>query len=154
MDAAIVERFWSKVEIGMNDECWPWRAGRSSSGYGAFAVTSRDLVGAHRIAYQIEHGEIPAGLWVLHHCDNPPCCNPAHLYAGTHADNVRDMVQRDRRPYGQRQHLAVLDEQRVSEIRSLYTMGRHTYRDLSQQFGVSQATIAQVIRRVTWRHVA
>jgi HNH endonuclease len=91
-----VIRFWSKVPIGA-DGCWEWTAGRFSTGYGAFWCDMQ-LHGAHRVAYELAHGPVPEGLWVLHHCDNPPCVNPEHLHVGTPGLNVAEREARGRRP--------------------------------------------------------
>lgn len=103
--AAIVTRFWSKVDRSAGpDACWPWRGGRKRAGYGNFFIR-RDPPGqhgrtlfmnAHKFACVLAHGPIADGLMVRHHCDNPPCCNPAHLIAGTPKENVQDAVVRGR----------------------------------------------------------
>lgn len=95
MDA---ETFWSKVDT--TGECWLWLAARIPPyGYGNFGGTQdgvRWVKLAHRHAYELAHGPIPEGMWVLHRCDNPPCVRPDHLFLGTHADNMRDMVAKGR----------------------------------------------------------
>ena len=78
--------FWQNVAVRSPNECWEWRGSRYPTGYGRVRPTQY----AHRLAWGYTHGPIPAGLHVLHHCDNPPCCNPAHLWVGTPADNMRD----------------------------------------------------------------
>ena len=93
------ETFWESVVRRGSDDCWEWSGPRNRQGYG----TSRSLVAgirakAHRVAWMLSRGSIPDGIFVCHHCDNPPCCNPAHLFLGTHAENMRDMVQKDRGP--------------------------------------------------------
>lgn len=96
---AQAERFWTKVSIRDPDECWPWLASVFGRGYGQYRIGSKDtrrLAGAHVVAYVLDKGEVPEGLWVLHTCDNILCCNPGHLYAGTPMDNVRDMHTRGR----------------------------------------------------------
>lgn len=93
------ERFWSKVNR-KDGGCWEWAAGRFSYGYGAF---KRRVDGAwkqqkaHRLAYEWLVGPIPDGLIVCHACDNPPCCNPDHLFLGTQLDNQRDMIAKGRK---------------------------------------------------------
>lgn len=90
-------RYLALVSLGRSvdpDECWPWRGGRNSDGYGVFRAGRRLLL-AHRIAYALAHGA-PGRRVVRHECDNPSCVNPAHLLAGTQRDNVRDMIARGR----------------------------------------------------------
>lgn len=90
------EKFWSRVDKRGPDECWPWTGGRNTDGYGKAprATGSRPIgrgyTAAHRVSWAIHFGPVPDGLWVLHHCDNPPCVNPAHLWLGTNLDNIRD----------------------------------------------------------------
>ena len=89
------ERFWSKVDRGGPDECWLWRGGVSTNGYGNFYVSGR-LVRAHRYAYETHYGPVAPELQVCHRCDNKPCCNPAHLFRGTKSDNMRDCAAKGR----------------------------------------------------------
>lgn len=85
---AMEARFWSKVDVRGEDECWPWMVGHNQDGYGIFHIERRS-VHAHRVALALALGGILKEQ-ALHHCDFPPCCNPAHLFEGTNADNVRD----------------------------------------------------------------
>jgi hypothetical protein len=90
-----VEQFWAKVDVRGPEECWEWKRRRSHRGYGETrwgGKTER----ANRRAWLLVNGPIPIGVSVLHHCDNPPCCNPAHLFLGTHTDNMRDMAAKGR----------------------------------------------------------
>ncbi len=88
-------RFWAKVDIGAPDKCWEWQASCNPAGYGGFQFNGR-FGKAHRAAWELANGPIPEGICVLHRCDNPPCCNPAHLWLGTYADNHRDAVAKGR----------------------------------------------------------
>ncbi len=99
----VEERFWSKIDKSAGpDECWPWKAG-TVKGYGWFWANGKDNQ-AHRFVYELVVGAIPDGLDILHKCDNPPCCNPSHLWPGTDLDNVRDCESKGRavHPRGER----------------------------------------------------
>lgn len=83
----IQEYFWSRVD--RSGDCWLWTASKTARGYGKLRVDGKQAY-AHRVAYELTNGAIPDGLVICHHCDNPPCCNPAHLFMGTQGDNMRD----------------------------------------------------------------
>lgn len=95
LSASDIERFWSKVEIRGENECWIWQATTNQSGYGRIRVNGT-LFQAHRIAYVIRNGSIDDALFCCHTCDNPPCCNPSHLFLGTASDNMQDMSRKGR----------------------------------------------------------
>lgn len=136
---------------GGPDECWPWQGFRYK-GYGRVAVTvdgAVRVIGAHRIAYEAAYGPIPAGLTVLHRCDNPPCCNPAHLFLGTNTDNNADRDAKGRQAKGERQGAAKLTAQDVVLIRA----SDETFVVLAERFGVSAITVAQASRGATWSHL-
>lgn len=100
------EVFWSRVDRRADDECWPWRGGKLKDGYGGFYLDGH-TIGAHRAAWILTFGEIAQGLLVCHTCDNPPCCNPHHLFLGTDGDNQRDSVAKGRHffaPRGDENH--------------------------------------------------
>ncbi len=96
-----LERFWSRVR--KSDGCWEWTGLVNESGYGRIYVYGR-VDRAHRLSYRIHLGPIPKGMFVCHHCDNPPCCNPSHLFLGTHMDNMRDATAKRRWPQQHKTH--------------------------------------------------
>jgi hypothetical protein len=138
-------RFWSKVRRGEPDECWPW-TGEIDRGYGRFYTTGREHKHAHRLAYEFSARPIPAGLHVLHSCDNRPCCNPAHLRVGTNEENVRDRVSRER-------SACKLSVDKVARMRKIYRRGGLTQADIGSMFGVSQSTANRALRGDCWRRV-
>lgn len=163
------ERFWAKVDRGATDACWCWMAYRNPQGYGRVWWAGRRRL-AHRLAWEFEHGPIPAGVCALHRCDNPPCVNPAHLFLGTHADNAADRDSKgrqvaprgdrsgsrlhpERRPRGEQHGSAILTEAEVREIRSWRTAG-FLLRQIGAAYGVSPSTIKAIASRRIWRHVA
>lgn len=158
--ATLSERFWAKVDKSCGpDACWPWTGSRNprkgrQMDYGHFWNGSRSMP-AHRFSWELANGPVPSGLFVLHRCDNPPCCNPEHLFAGTHRDNMADMNAKGRRSdrRGTESHRAKLTEDDVRAIRAAHARGVG-YLAASRMFGVSRSAIRFVIRRKTWRHVA
>lgn len=97
-------RLWMSIDVGSPEACWEFSGSKNTRGYGSFRVGGKNIL-AHRLAWQVEMGDIPDGFWVLHRCDNPPCCNPGHLFLGKVTANSRDMIAkgRDRHPTG-REH--------------------------------------------------
>lgn len=148
--------FWAKVDRRGPNDCWPWLGAKMYFGYGA--VRRRDprgFVGAHRVALMHSGVSVPAGKCVLHSCDNPPCCNPAHLRVGTQAENIADRGARGRTRVGEgeRHHSAKLTVAGVKELRRLYAGGT-AIKALSDRFGVAPYAIQQCVRRDTWKSVA
>lgn len=146
-------RFWSYVQFG--NSCWTWMgAVRPSDGYGIFKL-GRQTCLAHRIAFAMSFDAIAfAGKLVCHRCDNRACVNPAHLFAGTTQDNVRDMVLKQRGYMGERHFRSKLTGPVVVRIRREYAAGGRTMQSIANDHGVRVDAIGKVIRRYTWKHVA
>jgi hypothetical protein len=140
-------------------DCWETTSGLDKKGYGrVWDRTLRKMVFAHREAYRRFVGPIPDGLFVLHKCDNPPCCNPDHLFLGTNADNQADMTAKGRRSPGQlllrgasNPH-AVFSDDDVRAIRKDLAAGRSN-QAIATDRGVSNGTISRIKNRRTWRHI-
>lgn len=159
IDSAYLEklkaRFWAKVEKRGPDECWPWR-GASRGGYGTISIY-RTKVTAHRLSYELCIGPIPPGegyhgTCVLHRCDNPSCVNPSHLFLGTGADNMQDMIRKGRGYFkrGQEHPNAKLSESAVVALRRLRATQRLTHRELGQRFGISHVQVGNIINGIWW----
>lgn len=148
------ERFWDKVDIGEPDACWEWNASRFANGYGHFhkSVSERHAL-AHRVAYELAHSPIPDGMYILHQCDNPACCNPAHLSIGTQADNMRGAMDRGRVHNGEAVSASILTERDVRAIRDRYVPYVVTAQMLAPEYGVSDSAIYAIIHGRNWRHV-
>ena len=145
-------RFWANVQKG--DGCWEWTAGKFSAGYGALRVGDKQKY-AHRISWELANGPIPAGLLVCHHCDNPGCVNPAHLFLGTKADNTRDMVEKGRQKVlrGEEHPSHKLTDGQVVSIRAAYDAGEGTHKELAARYKVSPAVIGRILIGKAWKHV-
>lgn len=149
----IEERFWAKVD--KSGDCWLWTAYCMAKGYGVFGI-HRTTELAHRVSWQLAHGDIPDGLFVLHNCpdgDNPACVNPAHLFLGTDAINKQDMVTKGRSSRGERRNSAKLTDDRVRLIRELYAAGKHNGNELAEMFAVSHSAVYNLLSGRTWRHL-
>jgi hypothetical protein len=142
--------FWSNVdEVG---DCWEWMGSRTSSGYGQFRH-QRMRAGAHRWAWSwANDAPIPAGAYVCHTCDNPPCVRPSHLWVGDVLANTRDAVAKGRMPRGGAIHGAKLDEAAVEEMRLAYAAGGVTQERLAATYGINVATANAILRGRIWRH--
>lgn len=148
------DRFWSYVQIGNPDDCWVWTGGRHSRKvklqYGSFTYGGKTIK-AHRVAYTFAFGKPPERLYVLHRCDNTLCCNPKHLFLGTHADNMKDMISkgRARGAAGKNNAGAKLTEQQVREIRA----SKDLYRVIAEKYSISDSMISNIKLRRSWRHL-
>lgn len=149
----------ARVRIDPQTGCWLWQGGSTSNGGYGFITHRRRKVRVHRIAWELFRGPIPEGVEVCHDCpggDNPACCNPAHLFLGTHADNMADMAKKgranSRSPEGEANHAARLTEAQVREMRILYAQDKRIA-PLVARFGVSETAVKCVVYRKTWKHL-
>lgn len=140
------QKFWARVQKGQPDECWPWTGAIASNGYGKVNRNYRTL-GTHRVAFELQHGKVPDGKWILHRCDNPPCCNPNHLFAGTPKDNVTDCFLKNRHP-GYK-----LSDRIAKKIRRRKAIVAITQCQLAKEFGVSQSHISRIVNLKRHSHL-
>ncbi len=149
------DRFWSKVEIRGEDECWPWKRRIGTVGYGQYTVKAPEgsnrttvPIGAHVYAYEATKGAVPKGHEVCHSCDFRPCCNPKHLFAGTRADNLADMTRK-----GRRKGCIRLTEEQVIAIMARLLTGRESQSEIGRAFGVNASTVHYIWSGKTWTHL-
>lgn len=140
--------FWLVVE--KTDGCWLWRACTIPDGYGMF----RDKL-AHRTSWEMENGPIPPGMHVCHHCDNPPCVRPDHLFLGTASDNMQDRNAKGRHysTKGEGNGHAKLAASDVPRVKQMAKAGQ-SYREIAGSLGVSRSSIAHIVKGRTWKEVA
>lgn len=162
-----IANFWKYVDKtpgqGPQGTCWTWKGGTSANGYGAIRICQRTY-GAHRVAFLLLNGAIDDTLMVLHGCDTRNCM--LHLSQGTHQENVRDMVDRNRTIKGEAwnkrhqsqakgEHIGTskLKAEQVIEIREAYKVGNATLQSLAEKYGVDQSCISLVVLRKRWKHI-
>jgi hypothetical protein len=148
--------FWARVDQSAGKHgCWPWIGAKMAEGYGYLRLKGRSKFKAHRVALWLSTGEQAPQMMACHRCDNPPCCNPAHLFWGDNATNNRDMVAKGRNRtvplcWPRNPH-SKLTPEIVQEARAL--AGKVSQQKLAKRYGVTLATLQRAIHRQTWRHV-
>lgn len=149
------QKLWSRVKRGGSDQCWPWVGCRAGKGYGVLRFRGKNVL-THRVAAllagKIENLAAPkskrASGFVLHRCDNPPCCNPQHLFTGSYLDNTRDAISKNRKfvaGSGVSSPRSKLTSSEVKSVRELASAGWSLTR-LSQRFRISRSTVSRVVR--------
>lgn len=149
-----IERLWSYIDrSGGPDACWPWTGSRDRRGYGK-VFWDGHLATVTRVVWTVTHGA-PPEHHACHTCDNPPCCNPAHLFDGTRTENMQDAARKGRTAQGERNGTALLTAEDVVEIRRIHVKrsATHGARALGAQYGVSESTIRMIVNGKTWAHV-
>lgn len=149
------KRFWAKVDkSGGPDACWPYTGYITPEGYGwaytGLPAGQQQTHGAHRQAWINTYGPIPKGLQVCHHCDNPPCCNPKHLFTGTNKDNTLDMLHKER-------HRRKLSADQVRQIRKAFVRTHKNNSNipaLAKRYGITPGAVRAVVLRLTWAHIS
>ena len=142
----LADRFWTKVEKRGPDDCWLWTGGGYGEGYGGIMIVGLGCIGAHRVAYALHHGTTPDGVFVCHRCDNKRCCNPGHLFLGTHQDNMDDMV------FKGRSTARLLPEEAIA-ARALADYDGWSAVRLAKHFKVKTYIIRKLLDRETYRKV-
>jgi hypothetical protein len=158
-----VKMFWKKVnkkgpvpkhrlKLGC---CWIWTGAKDSRGRGHFSYVKDGIrihLTAPRLAYEQEYGPLPESKpFACHHCDNPPCVRPSHLFAGSHQDNMDDCKNKGRMLAGENSPQAKLTLKQARKIRSLYVAGTHSQEELGKQFGLSQVAVGRIVRNIGYK---
>lgn len=146
----LLERFWNKVH--KTDTCWFWTGATNPGGYGMMCANGKSQL-ATRWLWTWTNGPIPAGLCVLHKCDNRACIRPEHLFLGTTQENTQDCIDKGRRANLQGEQLpqSKLTEQQVREIRLLAI--KTTRKEIAHKFSISPITVRDVVKLRTWKHI-
>ena len=152
---SLEDRFWPKVN--KTETCWLWIAAKKEFGYGVIGCPDRRgrTIRAHRVSWELANGKIPEGMFVLHKCDVPSCVNQDHLFLGTRQENVDDMVSKGRQARigngrAEASPNSKLCWKDVREIRQRYSE-RETLVSIARSFSMNPATIAQIVKRKTWK---
>lgn len=158
-----VRKFWSRVRVAGKNECWLWQAGfngkKRGHNYGLIHLPDIGKVLAHRVALALTTGKWSDTLHTLHECDNPPCCNPNHLFLGTQADNVQDCTDKKRRGCvsGVNHPGAKLNDDKVRKMKKLVRLRekymKYTKAYFANKHGVDPALIHRIIKGTSWRHI-
>lgn len=143
------QRFWARVD--KSGECWLWTGGKDGCGYGYIHYGGQQQR-TSRVSFQMAHGPIPPGQCVCHRCDNPACVNPAHLFLGTHAENMRDSVVKRRMHPGERHISAKLTDEQVMEIRRKWAAGA-TSTEIAAEYGLNRGTVSSLGAGKHWTHL-
>lgn len=148
---SLEDRLETRSEINAITGCVEWTGAKDTSGYGEISVSGKSIL-THRATWELVNGPIPDGLFVLHRCDNRVCRNIAHLFIGTHQDNVDDREAKGRNVVfrGEEHANAKLTEENVKEIRE----DLRSQMEIARDYGVCQALISKVKRGEAWRHTA
>jgi FixJ family two-component response regulator len=163
-DAETQERFWSKVNVGCEDECWEWTGAYSQKKgkktYGRFTTSYKHMSPAHRASWELANGEPLGKRFACHRCDNKACVNPKHLYAGDHSSNVQDAVERGgfkrgaqkRDVAGEAHPQAKLTKADVLEIRRRIVAGE-SHHSIAKAFGITRIAVTEIRTGRKWSSV-
>ena len=146
------EKFWERVHVGNGDECWEWALKADSNGYGDYRLGPGRRYKTHRIAFFLGHGKDPGELLVCHACDNPTCCNPAHLWIGTPRDNILDCHSKGRNAdvTGENNGTASMTDATAKGILEDLVAKEMKVKDIALKWGVHRARVTEIKMGKVW----
>ena len=144
-------RFWKRTDKKAAGGCWLWDS-RNKFGYGIFFAFGLNHQ-AHRISFMMHKGKIPNDKLICHKCDIRNCVNPAHLWLGSHSDNMHDMIMKGRQALGERHFSAKLSKKEVLAAKSLYETGKYTKPEIARFLRVGVSTIHSITKGINWKHI-
>jgi len=159
------QRFWEKVAVKGDDECWEWLASKDPDGYGYFSFSCingvKQTIMAHRYSMmtKLNNYDLPHTVLACHTCDNRGCVNPNHLYEGSPKDNSTDMIERNRQSCGENHHSAKMTEEQARDCIEIYTADKQNGRlygsleRLALKHNLSKQVIYRCVSGKTWRHL-
>lgn len=151
MHSRYIVRFWARIIEREEDECWEWPGARNTAGYGTYRIGDGKYMNTHRFAYITRIGPLSSEECALHTCDNPPCCNPNHLFKGSRKDNAIDRVAKGRGNFvngiSHTNNRSGLSERDWDEIYERHINGGVPQKELAREFGVSQGTISNIVQK-------
>jgi hypothetical protein len=145
-----LQDFWSYIDPAPANMCWEWGRSIGGPGYGVCWIDSK-CHNAHKVAYELSHGLVVDGLVVRHTCHNRKCCNPAHLTAGTHQDNVDDMMRAGRNAVGERVGTSKITEDQARRIKEMAQY--RTQQATADHFGLNQSQVSRIANGKRWAHL-
>lgn len=148
IDLYDIARFFSRVEVKKQPNCWIYKGSVKYDGYPSFSLNGKS-VGGHRFCYTVFHGPIPEDMVVRHRCDNPRCVNPYHLETGTHQDNMKDKFVRERTAKGSKNGRSILTEYQVKKI----IEDKRSRKEIAREYDVCPRTIDHIFNGTNWSHV-
>ena len=148
------ERFFGRINIQGDDDCWLWEGAKCKDDYGQIRINHKDKR-VHRLMWEMVNGPIPDGYFICHHCDNPPCVNPKHLFLATPKQNSQDCVSKNRfkSNIGELNPRAKLTLEQVEEIRELYKRKKPTLISLAEIYKVSIQCIFRIVNYISWKSI-
>lgn len=148
---SLADRFVAKTRKSPSG-CVEWQASRGTEGYGQISISTSRATQAHRVSFELFVGPIPAGLHVLHRCDNRLCVSPTHLFLGTNLDNIHDMIGKERHHHGETHFNAKLTRDDITKILQRLEHGE-TQQSIADDFGVCRAHIGSIGKGIIWKHL-